>query len=83
MANMLATQGMQDTLGFNTSEPGLGKIGKCFTFALNHLMPTPPSKVLSSPSFFVTKSQFQAQPGAHLLRSLIVAQNFRLSLAFN
>lgn len=52
----LATQGMQDTLGFNTSGPALGKIGKWLTFALHHLTLTPPSKFPSSPSFFVTMS---------------------------
>lgn len=52
----LANLGMQDTLGFSTLVPALGKIGKCLTFALRHFMPTPPSKVPSSSSFLITKS---------------------------
>lgn len=66
-----------------TSGVALGKIGKCFTFVLNHLMPSPPSKVL--PSLFPYHQELVPDladlPVPLNVASLNVTQHFRLSSA--
>lgn len=76
----LANLGMQDTLGFNTLVPALGKIGKCLTFALSHFMLTPPSKGSFLP--FIPYHQKLLPELAGLPPTVLnVAQHLRLSLA--